>query len=161
MENKLATTFKTVELPKRTFAYIRNVGPYMGDTKLFERLFNEVIGYLSPNQLLSPTSECISLYHDDPESVPVDQQRISVGFTVAKGTQGEGNIQIMELPASKFFVGEFEIFPNEYGQAWGEVVKQLKENNMTVAGMMYESYKNDPKQHPEGKHVVDICTAVI
>ena len=161
METKLAVKFKTVELPNRTLAYIRNVGPYMGDSKLFERLFNEVIGWLTPKQLLLPASECMSMYHDDPESVPVDQQRISVGFTVPEGTQEEGNIKIMEIPAGKFIVGEFEILPNEYGQAWGEVMKQLNENNLTVAGVMYESYKNEPKQHPEGRHVVDICVAVL
>jgi AraC family transcriptional regulator len=161
METKITAKFKTIELPKRTFAYVRNVGPYMGDTELFERLFNEVIACLAPKNLLSPSSECLSMYHDDPESVPAEQQRISVGFIVPEGTQGEGNVEIMEIAESKFFVGAFEIFPNEYGQAWGEVTKHLNKNNLTETGVMYESYKNDPNQHPEGKHVVDICLAVL
>ena len=32
----------TVHLPERTLAYIRNVGPYAGNTVLFEQLFNRV-----------------------------------------------------------------------------------------------------------------------
>ena len=99
MKTKIAATFKTVELPNRTLAYVRNVGPYMGDTKLFERLFNEIIGWLAPKNLLLPSAECLSIYHDDPETVPQEQQRISVGFTVPEVTEGEGNIQIMKIPA--------------------------------------------------------------
>ncbi|MDB4438814.1 hypothetical protein N9176_01050 [bacterium] len=70
METKTTATFKTIELPKNTFVYVRNVGPYMGDTELLERLFNEVIVCLAPKNLLSPSSECPSMQHDDSESVP-------------------------------------------------------------------------------------------
>ena len=161
METKTRATFKTVELPKRTFAHVRNVGPYQGDAQLFARLFNEVTTWLMPKNLLLPTSECISMYHDDPETVPVEQQRISVGFTVPQGTEGEGNIQIMEVPASKYFIGSFEILPHEYGQAWGEVMEEIGKNKLSIGGPMYESYKNDPKTHPEGKHLVDICVSVL
>ena len=161
MDTKIAATFKIVELPERTFAFIRNVGPYQGNTELFGRLFNEVVGWMTPKNLMLPTSECLSMYHDDPETVPAAEQRISVGFTVPEGTKGEGNIQIMKIPAGKFFIGSFEIFANEYGQAWEEVMKYVAENKLNVGGPMYESYKNDPKTHPEGKHVVDICVAVL
>jgi len=30
-------------------------------------------------------------------------------------------------------------------------MKQPNENNLTIRGVMYESYKNDPNQHPKGK----------
>ncbi len=161
MLTKIASTFKTVEFPKRTFAYIRNVGPYMGDTTLFERLFQKVLDWMTPKGLLQPTSESISIYHDDPEKVPVANQRISVGFTVPEGTQGDGDIQIMEIPAGKYAVGSFEISTEEYGQSWEELFKYIGENHLIPGnGVMYESYKNDPRQHPEGKHVVDICVAI-
>lgn len=160
METKTAATFRIAELHQRSLAYIRNVGPYKGDATLFARLFNEVITWLAPQQLLQPSSECITVYHDDPEYVPVAQQRISAGFTVPEGTQGGGNIKIMEIPAGKFLIGGFEILPDEYGQAWGEVMQQLVENKLKGTGVMYESYKNDSKQHPEGKLIVDICVAV-
>lgn len=161
MLTKTKASFKTEHLPKRSFAYIRNVGPYMGDSKLFQRLFNEVIAWLEGKNLLLPTAECISMYHDDPQTVPQAQQRISVGFTVPEGTEGEGNIEVMEIPEGKFFIGSFEILPDEYGEAWGELMQKMTEKKLIVGGPMYESYKNDPKNHPEGKHLVDICTAVL
>ena len=160
MITKIASTFKIVELPKRTFAYVRNVGPYKGDTELFGRLFNKVINWMKPKGLLLPTSECISIYHDDPDTVPVNEQRISVGFTVPENTVGEGDIKIMEIPKGKFIVGSFEILPQEYGDAWKELYSYIVENNLTPDKIMYESYKNDPHEHPEGKHLVDICVGL-
>lgn len=150
-----------VEMPGRIFAYVRNVGPYMGDTALFGRLFNEVSNWAGPKGLLANSEiEAISVYHDDPESVLPAEQRISVGFIVPYGTKGEGDIEIMELPSGQYVVGSFELLPNEYGNAWTEVMRYVDSTAHRPIGMMYESYKNDPNEHPEGKHLVEICVAV-
>ena len=160
METIVASKFKTVKLPKRTFAYIRNVGPYQGNQELFAHLFGQVVQYLMPRNLLIPGEECISMYHDNPDRVPESEQRISVGFTVPEGTKGEGAIQVMEIPAGKFFVGSFEIRAEEYGQAWDEFMSELMEEGLIMGNIAYESYKNDPKTHPENKHIVEICVSV-
>ena len=104
--------------------------------------------------------ESITIYHDDSEK-PEKDQRISVGITVPEGTTVDGDINIMEIPAGKYLVGEFEIFPNQYGEAWTETFSYLNENNlMPVTEPMYESYLNEPGKHPEGKHLVNICIAL-
>ncbi len=156
-----AAEFKTVFSPMRTLAYIRNVGPYMGDTQLFERLFSQVLDWVQAKGLVRYDMESIAVYHDDPETVPPEEQRISVGFTVPTGSVGEGDIQIMTLPAGKYAVGSFEIHPDQYGEAWEQLYEYIQSSGLKPgAGPMYESYKNDPQQHPEGKHVVDICVAL-
>lgn len=155
--------FTVTQFPKRTFAYVRNVGPYMGDSALFERLFNQVMAWAGPKGLMQrPGMESISVYHDDPEKVPAEKSRISVGFTVPEGTLPEGDIQIMELPAGKYAVGSFELLPHEYGTAWKEIYEFIFGEKLTPTsdGPVYESYKNDPRQHPEGRHAVDICVAL-
>ena len=155
--------FTILHFPKRTLAYIRHTGPYMGDTALFERLFKQVMAWVAPKGLLQgPDNEAMTIYHDHPDYVPVEKQRISVGFTVPEGTEGEGDIQIMELPAGRYAVGTFEILPDQYGLAWGQMMEyvQTEKLMLTEAGPVYESYKNDPREHPEGKHVVDICLAL-
>ena len=157
---KLESKFQVKEFPTRSLAYVRNVGPYMGDTALFERLFHQVVDWLKPQGLLGPQSESMTIYHDDPETVPVDQQRISVGFTVPVGTEGEGDIKIMELPAGKYAVASFEILSTEYPQAWQETFQLIGQNGLIPNGLMFESYKNDPGTHPENKHLVDIVVAV-
>lgn len=151
-----------VHLPKRTLAYIRNVGPYMGDTQLFGKLFMKVLISMEARGLMRPDTEAITVYHDDPKTTPPKEQRISVGFTVPEGTAPEAGIEILELPESNYVVGAFEIHPDEYGDAWARTMSYIEENGLTPSGgPMFESYKNDPKTHEDGKHIVEICIAVV
>lgn len=156
------TSFRVVEMPARQLAYLRHVGPYMGDTELFERLFSQVFEWLLAKGINQPDMESISVYHDDPDKVPAEQQRISVGFTVPLGTSEEGDIKMMDLPAGKYLVGSFEIDSTGYREAWEDLFEFIGDNQLKPAssGLMYESYKNDPNEHPEGKHLVDICVAL-
>ena len=68
----------------------------------------------------------------------------------------------MAIPGGKFAVASFEIAGDEFEDAW----------NMLMGGWMpasgyqpddrrcYEIMHNNPKEHPEGKHIVDICVPV-
>ncbi|MEL6811151.1 MAG: GyrI-like domain-containing protein [Bacteroidota bacterium] len=154
------SNFKIVELPKRTLAYVRNVGPYKGDTELFGRLFNQVVHWAAPLGLMTEKTEAISVYHDDPYTVPEEKQRISVGFTVPENSETSAGIQLMELPHGKYVVGTFEILPIEYGDAWKETYDFIQAEGIQTSDLCFESYKNDPETHPEGKHIVDICVGV-
>lgn len=149
-------------LPQRFLACVQNVGPYKGDSALFERLFTKVKDWAGPKGLLeSSTTEAISIYHNDSDSVPEEEQTISVGFTVPEGTKVTGDIKLLEIPKGNYLVGSFEILPTEYGDAWNKMMDFIeKEKIKPLNGMMYESYRNDPRTHPEGKHIVDICIAV-
>ena len=156
--------FKIVEFPKRNFAYVRHVGPYMGNTKLFEDLFNEVAKWASPQGFMNiPDMEAITIYHDNPETVPPEKQRISVGFTVPLSVvHADEDIEVMDIPAGKYALGHFEILPEDYGEAWEQMTDFISEEQLVMGdGPMYESYKNDPRTHPEGKHLVDICVALM
>ncbi len=152
----------TVRLPQRTLAYVRHVGPYMGDTELFSRLFGVVFSSLKARGLLESNAEGITVYHDDADTVPASKQRISVGCTVPHGTQANDGLDVLDLPESDYVVGSFEISPDQYPDAWTDMFAYMGENGLapSAKGVMYESYKNDPSSHPEGKHVVDICVAV-
>ena len=158
-------TFKVVEFPRRNFAYIGHTGPYMGNPALFERLFLKVQDWANPQGFMNiPDLEAISIYHDSPELVPEEKQRISVGFTVPLSVEhAQGEVQIMEIPAGKFALGHFEILPEDYGEAWEEMMGFISDEKLVMSDtpIMYESYKNDPSTHPEGKHLVDICVSLM
>lgn len=155
-------TYKVTKLPKKTLAYVRHTGPYMGDSELFKRLFDKVSSWAGPKGLMkSPKLESISVYHDDPEKVPVEKQRISVGFTVPEDTIPEGDIKLMTMPEGKFVIGSFELSPKEYGDAWMEIYDYIGSERLIPAeGLMYESSKMDPKTEPKRKHLVDLCVPV-
>ena len=157
----MTATFKTENYPERTFAYVRHVGPYMGDPALFERLFRQVTPWMEKKGFFNPHAEAITIYHDDPSTIPVEKQRISVGFVIPKHIEGDHDIKVMKIPAGKYAVGSFEIDANEYGDAWEAIFSFISEHKLMLDnGLMYESYKNDPRTHPEKKHLVDICVAV-
>ena len=159
----LKGNFRIEELPARTLAYVRHVGPYQGDSALFGRLFTQAGAWINQRGLMGPGTEGMSVYHDDPQTVPIDQQRISVGFTIQQVTEGDQEVQIMELPAGKYLLGSFEIDATEYPAAWQAVGAYMSEKGIAPSGgvpIVYESYKNDPNQHPEKKHLVDIGIAL-
>ncbi len=161
MYQELVSNIRIVKKPERTLAYVMNVGPYMGDQALFERLFSKVLRWTRRRGLMKSDLEAISIYHDDPKKVAPGKQRISVGVTVPKGTKPEAGIEVMTIPAGDFVVGSFEIHPDEYGSCWKEVMDWIRhEGKQVIPGPMYESYRNDPHMHPLGKHVVDICVPV-
>ena len=158
---ELVSHIRLVKKPERTFAYIRNVGPYMGDQALFTRLFSKVVHWARVKNLMRPELETITIYHDDPEAVPAENQRISVGVTVPDSTKPDGDIQIMQIPPGDFVVGSFEIDPEDYGLAWQHVIEWIINQKMDfLLEPMYESYRNNPRKHPEGKHLVDICVPI-
>jgi len=157
--------FKIVEFPKRRFAYVRHVGPYQGRPELFEQLFNKVSEWATPQGFMNiPDMEAITIYHDSPELVPEEKQRISVGFTIPLSVKhAEGDIEVMKIKSGKYALGHFEILPEDYGEAWEEMMGFISDEKLVMAdnAIMYESYMNDPHKHPEGKHKVDICVALM
>ena len=152
--------FTIARLPKRWLAYIRNTGPYMGDTELFGRLFTTVTNWAAPRGLMTDTTEAITVYHDDPYTTPVDRQRISVGYTVPEGTITTEGIELMEIPEGQYIIGNFEIYPTQYREAWREMEEFIRTERLRTTNLTFETYRNDPDTHPEGKHIVDLCMGI-
>ncbi len=151
------------ELPAKTLAYLRHVGPYAGDAALFERLWGQFCQWAGPRGVLSrPGAEAICLYHDNTDVTEEAKLRLSLGFTVEPGTPTDPPINLLEIPAGKYVVAHYEIDPKSYGAAWAYVMGSW----MPQSGYQpddrpcYECFLNDPNAHPEGKHIVDLCVGV-
>ncbi|MCK5509664.1 MAG: GyrI-like domain-containing protein [Desulfobacterales bacterium] len=50
----------------------------------------------------------------------------------------------------------------EYGPAWNVVVEWMENNNYEVdmSRPSYEIYLNNPEEHPEKHHIINICMSV-
>ena len=151
------------EMRELNVAYVRHIGPYKGDSELFENLFNKLMKWAGPRGLLRfPETQVLTVYHDDPKITDEDKLRTSACITVPKNTPVEGAIGKMTIPGGKFAVARFEIAEDGFEEAW----------NMLMGGWMpesgyqpddrlcYELNHNDPKEHPDHKHIVDICVPV-
>ena len=151
------------ELPEITLAYVRYVGPYKGDGQLFERLFNKLFQWAGSRNLLRFTdTKTIIIYHDNPDITDESKLRVSVCVSVPADTAVDGEIGKMVLPAGKYAMARFELSDDEYQEAWDWVYGTwLPESGYQPDDRpCFEMYYNDPKTHPEGKSIVDICVGV-
>lgn len=163
MSTTKAQSIEVKRLPAKHLAYVRHVGPYAGNEALFNALTGKVMAWANPRGLFKPEeTEFISMYHDDPGITDQDKLRISVGITVPAGTNGNGEINLLEIPAGSYVCAVFEIDVTEYAAAWDAVCGQwLPQSGWQPSDApCYEVNLNDPKQHPQGKHQVEIRMGV-
>lgn len=147
------------EMPEMHVAYYRHVGSYSGVGEAFAKLMR----WAAPRGLIQfPKTQMLGVYHDDPEITDPARLRSSACITVPEGTEVGGEIGTMTVPGGKFAVGSFEIAHEQFAEAWDELMgRWLPESGYQPDDRpCYELYRNDPKTHPEGKFIVDICVPV-
>ena len=158
----LKATVEVQQLPDREVAYVRHIGPYVGNGELFGELFMKLTKWAGPRGLMGPETLAMSVYYDDPAVTDDDKLRLDCCVTVPETAQGEGEIGRTRLPGGAYAVARFEIPPSQYSDAWNAVMGGwLPESGYQPDDRpCYELYRNDPRQHPEGKQIVDICVPV-
>jgi AraC family transcriptional regulator len=162
-DSNLKANVEVKDIPEMHVAYVRHIGPYKGDQELFASLFNKLMTWAGPRGLLRfPETKVLAVYHDDPEITDESRLRTDACLTVPPDTKVEGEISKSAIPAGKYAIAHFEINPDQYQDAWNTVYGGwLPASGYQPAdGPCYELYLNQPKDHPEGKHIVDICVPV-
>jgi AraC family transcriptional regulator len=162
MPAKEARTVRIETLEPTTVAYVRHTGPYAGNEALFGRLFGQLCQWAGPRGLLTPAAKFLTIYHDNPEITAEDKLRISVSVTVPPDTPAEGSVGVMALDPGTYAVASFELDPAEYGAAWNWLMGTwLPASGYQPDGRhCFEVMLNDPSQHPQHKHVVEIWEPV-
>ena len=151
---------QVTELEQMTVAYVRYMGPYAGNEKLFESLFGKLYSWAAPRGLDKHSeAKNLIIYHDNPEITEEEKLRVSVCLTVPQDTAVDGEIGKMTIPQGKYAMARFELTPEEYGQAWDWVYSQwLPQSGYEPDDRLcFELY---PEEEKEGKIVVDICIPV-
>jgi len=151
------------ELEDLHVAYVRHIGPYKGDVALFKGLWQRLMTWAGPRGLLRfPETQCLSVYHDDPNLTDESRLRTDVCISVPADTAADGEIGTMTVPGGTFAVAHFEIDAHQYEEAWNLVMGDwLPESGYQCDDRLcFERCLNNPEEHPEGKHIVDICIPV-
>jgi len=163
-DNPLADfTVEVREMAPRSVAYVRHVGPYAGDEQLFQGLFEKLMTWAGPRDLLrSPDMEVLCVYHDDPGITDEAKLRTSACLTVPEGTEVSGEVGAMSVAGGKYAVGKFELTSDQSPQAWDALMGGwLPESGYQPDDRpCFELYLQSPEQHPEGKCVTEICVPV-
>ena len=148
-------------LSQRHVACLRHIGPYPQIGETMQRL----LAWAGSQGLIHfPQTEVLAVYYDDPHSVDPSDLRADACITVPEGTQVGGEVTTMTIPGGMFAVAHVEIDQSEYGTAWDKLIGEWMPAHgykPDLGGRLcYELYLNDPAQHPEKKHLVDICEPV-
>ncbi len=148
------------ELPSMTIAYVRHIGPYKGDSKLFERLFNKLFTWAGPRGLTQQQDmKSIIVYHDDPEVTESEKLRTSVSITVPEDTKVDGEIGKMVIPSGKYMVARFELSPKDFEAAWEWVYGKW----LPTSGYQPDDrpcFEMFGEECTKDKFIVDICLPV-
>ncbi len=164
MKNKsMDLNIEVKEMPEMHVAYVRHIGPYKGDIELFGRLFNKLMAWAGPRGIIRfPETKMLTAYYDNPDITDESKLRVDACITVPADTKVSGEIGKATIPGGKYAVAHFELNQDQYAEAWEAVYSRwLPGSGFQPEGCpSYELYHNDPKQHPEGKCIVDICIGV-
>lgn len=159
----MASKVEVKDLSKKTVAYVRHIGPYQGDSALFDALFQRLFRWAGPRGLLcGPDSQIMAVYYDNPEITAAEKLRTDVAVTVPEDTKVDGDVGKTTLPGGKYALARFELKSDEYAQAWDALYGVwLPESGFQPDDRpCFELYHNDPREHPEGRCIVDICIPV-
>lgn len=145
-------------------AYIRHIGTYRELTIAFPKMIEKLFHYAAKqNYHVFEDTKVLTIYHDHHEFTEDYQLRTSLCITIPDASTVEtSDIGIMIIPSGKYAVGHFEIFQDEYKGAWDFIYGEWLPNSGYKPRDAYpfEMYKNDPRQHPENKHIVDIYVPI-
>lgn len=150
------------KLPEMTVAYVRHTGPYKGNPALFEKLIGRICSWAGSRGLLAPETKLIAVYHDNPDVTDEGKLRVSICLTVPGDAKVDSEIGKMKIEGGAYAVAHFEINPDEYETAWNWVYGTWLPGSgyQPDDRPCFELYGPDPKEHPQGKHIVDICVPV-
>lgn len=149
-------------LPDMTLAYIRHVGPYKGNPKLFEDLFSMICTWAGPRNLIEKDSIFLCIYHDGPEVTDESKLRMDVCLAVPKDTEVDGEIGKQEIKGGEYAVARCIIKDHkDYEKYWTEMYANwLPQSGYQPDNKMpFEMYQAECKLE-NGDMIVDICIPV-
>jgi AraC family transcriptional regulator len=159
----LNVTVKIATLPAYHVAYVEYVGDFEGNAEIYDVLLAQLLKWAMPNNLWDfPAITKLFQIYPDNEATPKEKRRLWMGITVPENTSVPEGIKKLVLPSRTYTVGSFELSNQDFGRAWGYLYGEWIPQNgyIPAEGYSFEIKKNDSDDHPEHKHVVDICIPV-
>ncbi len=145
-------------LPKMQLAYVS----HKGDFSKIGNAYGKLMNWAGMTGLLgSPETKTVTIYHDDPNEVGMENVRQSACVTLKNSIEPGEGIGLRETVNGNYAVGRFEINFTEFGDSWKSVFTELESKGHEHNGEdCFEIYHNNYQEHPEKKCIVDICIPV-
>lgn len=152
---------KVEEMQPFHVAYVRHIGPYKGNTKLFEDLFGRLMKWAGPRDLVRPDAKVLTIYHDNPDLTDEGRLRVSACISIPDDTTVEGEIGKMAIAGGKYAFARFKLKPDQYQEAWSYLMAGwLPESGYQPDDRPCFEMYGEPSNDPTGEHTVFICLPV-
>lgn len=148
---------EVMTLPDYNVAYVRKLGAYTKE--VCGQAIEEIIDWAGPRGYLI-NGQIMGIYWDDPDVTPPERCRTDACVTIPDGTPSDdkAGINIQTITGGEYAVCHIEMLPDNFQGVWKDAFEWLVTNGYECADRpCFEIYHNDPKTHPEGKCIFDIC----
>ena len=144
-----------------TLASVAHFSPYH-----FHRLFAGLMGE-TLNQFIQRVrlEKAAAMLINQPNE-SITQVAFACGFSICitapPDTAVDGEIGKMTLPGGKYALARFELGGDEFEHAWNTVFGSWlpQSGYQPDERPAFEWCRNNPQDHPEGKHIIDSCVPV-
>ncbi len=156
------TIVAVVDVPDLDVAYVRHTGRYQGNADVFADIYNRLMTWAMPRQLVKDDSWIMSVYHDNPSITDDDKLRVSACIDVPPETPRDGDLGRMFLPGGACAIARFELGALDYGKAWFAVAGGwLPDSGYEPDDRLpFERFPTNAATTSADTEVVDICIPV-
>ena len=148
---------RIVELRDISLAKVDYIGGFQNIGNSYKKLLNWSRANSFTNSKINKT---LTIYHDDPNVVGINNVRQSHCVIVDKEIKSSGEIKIIKFTPGKCVVGRYELSYFEFKNAWIEITEWVKSNNLKSSGDSFEVYQNNSNNHSQNKTIIDICIPI-
>lgn len=143
--------------PKLNLAYISSIGSHN-----LEAAFEKLIKWATPKGLMQVEGvKLATIYHDSFKITAPDKVRMSASIILDETTEVNGEVGLTSIEEGKCIVGSFEIGIDAFEKSWTGLFLWMNENGYKKADRNpFEIYRNDFREHPERKCIVDFYIPV-
>ncbi|BDD08278.1 AraC family transcriptional regulator [Fulvitalea axinellae] len=136
---------------------------HMGEEGV-EKAFGEIIRWGAPKGITGrPETLMARVFHDSFRVTAPEKVRMSIGVvTDAPIGEEDSPVSAEVIGKGRKIVAGMEIPAEEFGKAWSSLFVWMTDNGFKKSedGNPFEIYRNDPREHPEGKFLVDLCIPI-
>lgn len=145
------------EFNDQTFACLDHIGQD-GLPNTFEKLMS----WADKKGLLDKSAQFALVYHDSYKITSPENVRMSVSIQIKPKFKPDAGIGTIKIPAGRHIVGRFEIRASEFKTAWSSLFVWMNEHHLKRRDVPpFELYRNNFKEHPEQKFIIDLCIPIV
>lgn len=166
MQNQNLLKVDVRSMPEIPIAYIRHHGGYNPLNKqLFQSLFARLISWAVPRNLFNPPlTKAMTIFSSGhPDTTAPDHLSVDVAISIEKQIAVDGEVGKRVVPGGQYAVVSLvDASMEDCGEAWNNLFNVWLPSSgyQPGEGAYYINHLNDPEQHPQKLHTIEMYLPV-